>query len=98
MFSVLKPTMNFEDCCKALHLENVWGTDIFTPTRAIELFITYANQQVTGKATYVFGKKEVFDVSPIGKTPLKIMLHKAMKVNRSKIKQCRKHSLNSKRK
>lgn len=90
--------MNFADACKALNLDNPWGAVDFTPTLCIELFITYANQQVSGKATYVFGGQKTFDVSPVGFSPLRRMLNKSIKVNRSKIKRCRKHSLNSKKK
>lgn len=95
MFSVLKPEMNFQQCCDALHLENAWGTDVFTSTKAIELFITYANQQVTGKATYVFGNAD------IGNHHLPFIVRSkktVVKVNKSKIKRCRKQSLNTKKK
>lgn len=98
MFSVLKPEMNLQQCCDALKLENVWGTDVFTPTKAIELFITYANQQVTGTATYVFGGGKTFDVSPTGFSPMRRIVQRAVKVNRSKIKRCRKQSIASKKK
>ena len=55
MFSLLNPSMTFGQCCEKLNIENRWGGDQFTAIKAIELFITFANQQVTGKTTYVFG-------------------------------------------
>jgi len=87
MFSLLKPTMNFDDACKALHLENKWGKTQFTATNAIELFITFANREAMGKATYVFGGddwkegiKKYFSV-PVPKKVIKNQ------------KKCRKNSL-----
>ena len=83
MFTVLKPTMNFQQCCDTLGIENRWGGDQFTAIKAIELFITFANQQVTGKTTYVFGGQKWAD-------KVKRTKHPEIK---KKEKKCRKTSL-----
>lgn len=83
MFSQLKPTMTFSQCCEKLNIENRWGGDQFTAIKAIELFITYANQQVTGKTTYVFGGQKWLDKVKRVKNP----------EIKNKEKKCRKQSL-----
>lgn len=75
--------MTFGQCCEKLNIENRWGGDQFTAIKAIELFITFANQQVTGKTTYVFGGQKWAQKVKRAKHPEIV----------KKEKKCRKQSL-----
>lgn len=83
MFKRLKPNTGFEEACEKLNINNVWKGDKWTAIRAIELFITFANQQVSGKTTYVFGGEKSFKQRPLKE------LNKIKKDN----KKCRRNSL-----
>lgn len=83
MFRRLKPNIGFEEACSKLNIDNVWKGDKWTAIRAIELFITFANQQVSGKTTYVFGGEKSFTQ----------LSDKQVKKIQKNIKKCRKTSL-----
>jgi hypothetical protein len=83
MFRRLKPNIGFEEACSKLNIDNMWKGDKWTAIRAIELFITFANQQVSGKTTYVFGGEKSFRQLPI----------KEIKKIQKNNKKCRKNSL-----